>query len=75
MQKLLNKFYSPCTHAGVQIVVSLCKAIRLVKHDLPLVHPCWLLLITFLSSLWIEVSYIMRHSIIFPGIELRLTGL
>lgn len=33
----------------------------LVKHDLPLVNPCWLCLITFLSSMWIEMHEALHH--------------
>lgn len=36
-----------------------------VKHYLPSVKPCWLLLITFLPSVWIEKASRMRHSITF----------
>lgn len=39
------------SHQPTYLCVSFQKAITLVKHDLPLVNPCWLLPITFLSSM------------------------
>lgn len=35
-----------------KLVVSLQKAVRLVKHDFPFINPRWLLPMTFLSYVW-----------------------
>jgi len=39
------------------IIISRQKAARLVRHDLPLVIPCWLLPIPFLSCMWLGNSF------------------
>jgi len=49
--------------------------IRIVKQDLPFMNPCWLGLIPWLSFTCPVIALRMNHSIIFPGIEVRLTGL
>ena len=54
---------------------SCLKATRLVKHDFPLVNPCWLLLITFFPSIFPKITSRICCSIIFPGMEVRLAGL
>lgn len=46
-------------------------AIRLVNHDFPLVIPCWLVLMTFLSRDPLPRD---GHSIAFPGFEVGLTS-
>jgi len=48
---------------------------KLVRHDLPLVKPCWLCQIT--SLLFMCLSMVLRRicSIILLGTEVRLTGL
>lgn len=56
----------PLVLLSTQLVISLQKAIRLVKPYLPLANLCWLLLITFLSSILIEMATRMRCSITFP---------
>lgn len=59
----------------IQAVVLLLKAMRLVKHDLPLGNLCCLLLVAFLSSMGVEMASRMRHYISFLRIEVRLTSL
>ena len=51
------------------------KAIRSVKHNLPLLNPCWLFPIIFLSIMCLEVASERICSIIFLETEVRLTGL
>jgi len=50
-------------------------AVRLVKHDFPLVKPCWLPLMTLLSLICLEKAPRTSCSITFPGREVRLTSL
>ncbi|XP_046765531.1 uncharacterized protein LOC124417648 [Gallus gallus] len=49
--------------------------VRLVKQDLPFVNPCWLGLIPRLSRTCRVISLKTICSIIFPGTQVRLTGL
>jgi len=46
----------------------------LVRQDLPLVKPCWLFHITFLSSECPSIAPRRICSTIFPGTKVRLTG-
>lgn len=50
------------------------KAVMSVKHKLPLLKPCWLFLIIFLSIVCLEMASEIC-SIIFLGTKVRLTGL
>jgi len=47
---------------------------RLVRQDLPLVKPCWLLHVTSLSAVCLSIASRRICSTIFPGTEVRLTG-
>lgn len=55
-------------------VTSSQKTIRLIRHNLPLVNLCWLFAVT-LYFIWMEKVYKRIWSIIFPGAEVRLTGM
>jgi len=50
------------------------KVTSLVRQDVPLVKPCWLSQITFLSSMCLRISSKRICSVIFPGTEVSLTG-
>lgn len=58
-----------------QLSRSLCcqKVIRLVKHDLPLVNPCWLFLT--MCFIWLVIAPRKVCSPTFPGNGAKLTGL
>jgi len=47
----------------------------MVKQDLPFMNPCWLGLNSWLSFTCLVSALRMNHSLIFPGTEVRLTGL
>jgi len=47
----------------------------LVKLDMPLMNPCWLGLIPWLSFSCLVSALVMNGSIIFHSTEARLTGL
>ena len=51
------------------------KEIGLVKQDLHFMNPCWLGLSPWLSFMFLVSALRMNQSIIFPGTEVRLTGL
>ena len=51
------------------------EATRLVRHDLPLVKSCWLSQITSLYCMCLNIASRRMCSMIFPGTEVRLTGL
>ena len=51
------------------------KDTKLVRHDLPLVKPCWLSPVTSLLSMCLSVISRRICSIILPGTEMRLTVL
>jgi len=55
------------------VVTALQKATGLVRHDLPLVKPCLLSQITFLSSKGLSIASRRICSMIFPDTEVRLT--
>ena len=56
-------------------VTVLKKAARLVRHDLPLLKPCWLSHTTSSSHVCVDIASKRIFSIFFPGTEVRLTGL
>jgi len=47
---------------------------RLLRQDLPLVKPCWLPGITYLSSMCLSIASRRICSMIFTGTEMRLIG-
>jgi len=48
---------------------------KLVRHDLPMLKPCWLSSVTSLLSKCLSMFLRRICSIILPGTEVRLTGL
>jgi len=58
---------------STQAVVSLYKVIRLVRHNQPLVNPCWLLPVTFTSFMCLEIASRRMCCPVFSRINLRLT--
>ena len=60
---------------STDVVIPSQKATRLVRQDLPLEKPCWLSHITSLSSMCLNIASRRICSMIFPGTEVRLTGI
>lgn len=54
-------------------IISSYKAIRLVRHVFLFVNPCWLLLITILSFMFVN-GFRRIWSLTFPGTEVGLAG-
>lgn len=56
-------------------VMPLQKVTKFVRHDLPLVKPCWLSPITFLFSMCLHIVFRRVCSMNLPSTEVRLTDL
>lgn len=56
-------------------VISSHKAVRLFRHDFPFITPCWLIPVTFLSFIRLEMASRRICTITFAGIKVRLSSL
>lgn len=65
---------SSVLHSSIEPVISPQKVVRLVRHDLPMAHPCWLFSVTFPSFGYVDTAFRKTGSVIFVGIQVRQIG-
>lgn len=62
---------STVLHSFTELVVSPQKVVRLVRHNLHMVHPCWLFPVTFPSFVCLDMASRKTGSMIFLATEIK----
>lgn len=63
-----------CLFHILQLSFFMPESMKIISHHSPFVYPCWLLPITFLYFMCLEMAFRIICSIIFPGVEMRLVS-